>query len=173
MRCAYHRDHGHETNRCRSLKFMVERLIKAGHLKRYVREVDRRAESRPPLNKITVSETVSLESRPTINYILGGPSDDRYQSKHQQKKLLRAATVKAQVNAIHTRGSREETKPINDPISFPSVNSNRVIVPYYDALAITLCISSFDVQRMLVDPGSAVDVLQLPAFNQMKPSTRC
>ena len=25
LRCDYHRDHGHETNRCRSLKFLVER----------------------------------------------------------------------------------------------------------------------------------------------------
>ena len=39
-RCDYHKDHEHETNRCRSLKFLVEKLIKAGHLRRYVREVD-------------------------------------------------------------------------------------------------------------------------------------
>ena len=40
LRCDYHRDHGHETDRCRSLKFIVEKLIKARHLKRYLREVD-------------------------------------------------------------------------------------------------------------------------------------
>ena len=42
--------------------------------------------------------------------------------------------VKAQVNVVLTGGSREETKPIDCPISFPPVNPNRVIVPYYDAL---------------------------------------
>ena len=41
-------------------------------------------------------------------------------------------------------------------------------MPHYDALVLTLCINSFDVHRMLVDPGSAVDLLQLPAFNQVK-----
>ena len=46
----------------------------------------------------------------------------------QQKKLLRAATVKAQINAIHMGGSRKETKPINGLISFPLVNPNKVIV---------------------------------------------
>ena len=30
---------------CRSLKFMVEKLIKAGHLKRYNREIDHGVES--------------------------------------------------------------------------------------------------------------------------------
>ena len=38
--CDYHRDHGHETDWCQSLKFLIEKLIKAGHLKRYPGEVD-------------------------------------------------------------------------------------------------------------------------------------
>ena len=37
-----------------------------------------------------------------------------------------------------------------------------------NALVLTLCISGFDVHRLLVDPGSATNLLQLPAFNQMK-----
>ena len=73
--------------------------------------------------------------------------------------------IKARVNAIHTGGSREETKLIDGPISFPSVNPNKVIMPHYDALLLTLCISGFDVNKVLVDPGSAVDLLQLLAFN--------
>ena len=150
----------------------MERLIKAGHLRRYIKEVDRGAEFRPPVDKITVGVTSPSESRSTINYILGGLSDDQYQSKRQQKKLLRAATVKARVNAIHMGGSHEETKPIDGPISFPSVKSNMVIVPHYDALVLTLCISDFDVHRVLVYPGSVIDLLQLPAFNQMKLSSR-
>ena len=152
-------NHGHETNRYRSLKFMVERLIKVEHLRRYVREVDRGAESRPPAYRITSSTAVPSKSRLAINYKLGGPSNDQYQSKHQQKKLLRVATVKARVNSIHTRGSRKETKPIDGPISFPPVNQNRVIMPHYDALVLILCISSFDVHRILVDLGSAANLL--------------
>ena len=138
---------------------MVERLIKAGHLIRYVREVGHGVEFGSTTDRITTGAIVPLESRPTINYIMGGPFDDQYQSKNQQKKLLRAATVKVRVNAIHTGGSREETKPIDGPISFPSV-----IVPYYDALILTLFISSFDVHRVLVDYGCMVDLLKLPAF---------
>ena len=76
------------------------------------------------------------------------------------------------VNAIHTGGSREETNPIEGPISFPLVNPNRVIMPHYDALVLTLCISDFDVHKVLVDTGRTVDLLQLLAFNQMKLSTR-
>ena len=44
-------------------------------------------------------------------------------------------------------------------------------MPHYDALVLTLYINSFDVHRVLVDLGNAVDLLQLPAFRQMKLSS--
>ena len=81
---------------------------------------------------------------------------------------MRTATVKAKVNVIHAEGGHEETKPIDGPISFPHVNLNRIIVPHYDALVLTLCINGFNVYRVLVDPGNAADLLQLSAFKQMK-----
>ena len=86
-------------------------------------------------------------------------SDDQYQSKHQQRKLLRAATIKVKVNVIHTEGRHEETKLIDDLISFPLVNLNRIIVPHYEALVLTLYINGFDVHRVLLDPGSVADLL--------------
>ena len=52
--------------------------------------------------------------------------------------------------------------------SFPPINPTRVITPHYDALVLTVCINSFDVHRVLIDPGSAADLLHLSAFKQMK-----
>ena len=63
---------------------------------------------------------------------------------------------------------KEETKQIDGLISFPPVNPNRIIVPHYDALVFTLCISGFDVHRVQVDLGRAVNLLKLPEFEQMK-----
>ena len=68
--------------------------------------------------------------------------DDLYQSKRQQKKFIRAALVKARVNVVHIESS-QEAKPIDDPISFALINPNRVIVPHYDALVLTLFINGF------------------------------
>ena len=72
------------------------------------------------------------------------------------------------MNVIHAEGRREETKPIDGSISFPHVNLNKTIVPRYDALVPTLCINGFDVHRVLIDLGSATDLLQLSSFEQMK-----
>ena len=44
LRCDYHRDHGHKIDRCRSLKFLVENLIKARHVLRYLRDVEQGVE---------------------------------------------------------------------------------------------------------------------------------
>ena len=57
---------------------------------------------------------------------------------------------------------------MDGPISFPHVIPNRIIVPHYDALVLTLCINGFDVHRVQIDPGSGADLLQLLAFKQMK-----
>ena len=82
--------------------------------------------------------------------------------------MLRAATVKAEVNTICTLESSIVVQPIDGPVSFPPINSTQVITPHYDALILTLCINNFDVHRILVDPGSAAKLLHLPAFMQMK-----
>ena len=68
---------------CRSLKFLVEKLIKARRLKRYIIEIDHGVESSKVVDIITVDTVAQSESRLAINYILGGPSNDQYQSKRQ------------------------------------------------------------------------------------------
>ena len=82
--------------------------------------------------------------------------------------MLRAASVRARVNTISILESSVAVQPIDGPISFPPINPTRVITPHYDALILTLCINSFDVHRVLVDPGSAAELLHLSAFMQMK-----
>ena len=70
------------------------------------------------------------------------------------------------MNVVHI--GQGEVEPVDGLISIPPVNLNRVIVPHYDALVLTLCINGFDVHMVLVDPANATDLLQLPTFTQMK-----
>ena len=122
LRCDYHRDHWHETNRCRSLNFMVEKLIKAGHLRRYIRETVCGDEATPVVERIAASAELPPKPRPTINYKLGGPADNRYQSTSQKKRLLSATIVRARVNTIHVPDSSRAVQPFDVPISFPPFN---------------------------------------------------
>ena len=81
--------------------------------------------------------------------------------------MLLAAITRARVNTIHIPDSSRAIQPIDDPISFPHVNPSRFITPHRDALVLTLCINDFDVHRVVVDPCSTADLLQLSAFRQM------
>ena len=105
LRCDYHKDHRHQTNRCRSLKFLVERLIKANQLRRYVQETVCEAEAAPAVERIVASAKLPPESWPTIDYILSGPANDQYHSKRQKKRFLHTARVRARVNTIHISDS--------------------------------------------------------------------
>ena len=82
--------------------------------------------------------------------------------------MLRATSVTARINTISTPENGVVVQPVDGPISFPPINMTRVITPHYDVLILTLCINNFDVHRVLVDPGSAADLLHLPTFQQMK-----
>ena len=168
LRCDYHKDHGHETNHCQILKFLIKKLIRAGHLRRYLREPTYGVTIASTTDRAVVEIEHALEPRPTINFILGGPVDSQYQSKKQWRRTLRTASVRARVNTINNHGNAPTTQPVDGPISFPPINPTRVITPHYDALVLTICINGFDAHRFLVDPGSAADLLYLPAFKKMK-----
>ena len=88
-------------------------------LRRYIWETVRIAEAAPAVERIAVSTELLPEPWPTINYILGGPTDDQYQSKRQKKRLLPAATVLARINIIHTLDNSRAVQLINGPIFFP------------------------------------------------------
>ena len=98
--CDYHKDHGHETNHCQSLKFLVEKLIRAGNLRRYLRKPTRRTTAASTTDRAIADIEHGSEPRSTINFILGGPIDSQYQSKKQRRRMLRAASVRARVNTI-------------------------------------------------------------------------
>ena len=115
LRCEYHRDHDHETNQCQSLKFLVEKLIRVGHLRRFIREPSHGTEIALAADRAIVSTEHPSEPRPTINYVLGGPIDDQYQSKKKRRKMLRVATVRAKVNTIRNLESSTAVQSIDDP----------------------------------------------------------
>ena len=170
LQCDYHRDHDHETNHCQSLKFLIDKLIRVGHLRRYLRKPTRGVTAVPTTDKAVAEIEHTLEPRPTINFILRGPDDSQYQSKKQRRRTLRTASVRARVNTISNQGNTPTAQPVDGPISFPPINPTRVITPHYDALVLTVCIKDFDVHRVLVDSGSATDLLHLPTFKKMRVS---
>ncbi|RVW46754.1 hypothetical protein CK203_084521 [Vitis vinifera] len=164
-KCAFHKDHGHTTETCRSLQYLVERLIKAGHLKQYLRsdtggrDVSQHHNSEAP--------RAPVAPKAVINYINGGPSDEEYDSRRKRQKLLRAASIRERINSIRPGLTGEGPRPIDGTIIFPPVDPTRTLQPHRDALILSLEIGDFDVRRILVDPGSSADLVQASVIGHM------
>ena len=173
LRCNYHRDHGHETNHCQSLKFLVEKLIRAGHLRRYLREPINGVAAAPTTDMVIVDIEHASRPRQAINFILGGPADSQYKSKKHKRKMLRAASIRAKVNTVRAQEIITVVQSVDNPISLPLIKPTRVITPHYDALVLTVGINNFDVHRVLIDPGSVADLRHLPALKKMRVLLDC
>ena len=115
--------------------------------------------------EVAVQTPASLVApRVVINYIHGGPLDDIHSFKCQRQRLLRAAFVRERVNSVQRNFTEGSVCPIDDIVTFPLVDSNRVLQAHEDALVLTLGVGSFDVRRILVDLGSSANLLQMSAY---------
>ncbi|RVW21318.1 hypothetical protein CK203_114346 [Vitis vinifera] len=140
-RCAFHKDHGHTTETCRD------------------RDISQHNNPGAP--------RVSVAPKAVINYINGGPSDEEYDSRRKRQKLLRAASIRERINSIRPGLTGEGPRPIDGTIIFPPVDPARTLQPHRDALILSLEIGDFDVRRILVDPGSSVDLVQASVVDRM------
>ncbi|RVW17402.1 hypothetical protein CK203_094158 [Vitis vinifera] len=134
-KCAFHKDHGHTTETCRSLQYLVERLIKAGHLKQYLRSDTGGRDASQHHNSGAPRAPVAPKA--VINYINGGPSDEEYDSRRKRQKLLRAASIRERINSIRPGLTGEGPRPIDGTIIFPPVDPTRTLQPHRDALILS------------------------------------
>ena len=124
-KCIFHKEHGHTTETCRCLHYLVKRLIKARHLKQYLRSNARgRDASR---NHNSGAPRAPAAPKAVINYINRGPSNEKYDFKRKRQKLLRAALVRERVNSIRPRITGKGPCPIDGTIIFPSVDPTRIL----------------------------------------------
>ncbi|RVW83262.1 hypothetical protein CK203_039662 [Vitis vinifera] len=164
-KCAYHKEHGHTTETCRSLHYLVERLIKAGHLRQYLHSDARDRDT--SLNRDSGTPRTPAAPKAIINYIHGGPLDEEYNSKQKRQRLLRAASVREHINSIRPGITGRGPQPIDGTIIFPPVDPTRILQPHRDVLILSLGMRDFDVRRILVDPGSSADLLQASVISHM------
>ena len=139
---------------------MVKRLIRAGHLKQYLRSDAGGRDN-------TGAPKAPAAPKAVINYINGGPFDEEYNSKRKRQKLLLAASVRERVNSIRPGIIEGDPSPIDGTIIFPPVDPTQILHPHRDALILSLEIGDFDVRRILVDPGSSADLVQASVISHM------
>ena len=147
--CHYHQDHGHTIEDCKNLWDHLEQLVREGRLKHLLHHFSgRRGQSssafqgnaapKPPLGTINVIFAVlgRTESCPSRIRSVSCYSDEDSNSMPKRVKM-------------------------NVPLvlSFSDANKHGTIQPHDDALVVTLRIGGYDVKRVMVNQGSAAEIM--------------
>uniref|UniRef100_A0A2N9EKX3 Uncharacterized protein n=1 Tax=Fagus sylvatica TaxID=28930 RepID=A0A2N9EKX3_FAGSY len=154
--CRFHRDHGHLTEDCVSLKEQVETLIRQGKLQKYV--------SRPAKPPTQREQTEHNRPGPVgeIRTIIGGPASGG------TSRASRKAYARQVHNIMVVQRPPKNVRLDDQIISFSEEDARGTHQPHDDALVITINIVGFTTRRVMVDNGSSADILYLPAYQQMR-----
>ena len=152
--CQYHRDHGHTTEDCRSLWDHLDQLVREVKLKQLLHhssglggQTDARSErenlSRPPLG--------------TINVIFAVPG----RTGSWPLRVMSVAHLFPKDGRHESKGAKLDRSLV---MGFSDEDKIGTIQPHDDALVIVLRIGGYDVKRVMMDQGSATEIMYLDLF---------
>ena len=147
--CQYHRDHGHTTEDCRSLWDHLDQLVREGKLMQLLHhssglggqtnfQSERETLSRPPLG--------------TINVIFAAPG----RTGSCSSKVMSMARLSSEDTCHEPKRARLERPLV---MGFLDEDKIGTIQLHDDALVITLRIWGYNVKRVMVDQGSAAEIM--------------
>ncbi|XP_030941776.1 uncharacterized protein LOC115966749 [Quercus lobata] len=146
--CAYHQEPGHTTDDCRNLKNYLDLLVREGKLRHLLH---RSKGWQEPSN----NETRQSALRPpigTINVILAAPG----RTGSVPFRVMSVSSFPTKPDDREPKRTRMSATPL---IGFTEEDKQGTIQPHDDALVVTLRIGGYDVKRVLVDQGSAVEIM--------------
>ena len=161
--CSYHREKGHMTEKCYTLKQHLEELAKAGHLHRYIGDGQRQhyhegptaARNAKPATKVI--ETIHI-SRPN------GQSYDRLRSDLKKAQHLREV-FQVSEGSVMSKKPKIDFPRSEQQIFFFDEDLRDVQTPHDDPLVIKLRIGDSDVKRVLIDQGSCSEIMYPDLFH--------
>ncbi|XP_027100415.1 uncharacterized protein [Coffea arabica] len=148
--CLYHRDVGHETEDCNDLKNEIERLIKQGYLKQFIRrDASGPKDAKRPPRDGSPGHGLGYETNiaGVINTIACGPTGG--DNQNSRKRTYQQANPN--LTESSSRLSEVITYCPSDPV--PATSSS------HEALVIEVLANNYVVKKVYVDPGSSVDVM--------------
>uniref|UniRef100_A0A2N9ENV4 RNase H type-1 domain-containing protein n=1 Tax=Fagus sylvatica TaxID=28930 RepID=A0A2N9ENV4_FAGSY len=146
--CAYHREKGHLTETCKNYKALLEELVRDGHLHQFVDSAKHQQQRlHDPKPKAPIG---------TIDVIHSHARADNLRTETRAAAHLREIF---QVSDGVTPAPKRLRKEMTEEIIFTDRDLEGVQLPHSDALVVTMQIGDFEVKRILIDPGSSVEIM--------------
>jgi hypothetical protein len=150
---AYHRENGHLTESCRAYKGFLEKLVRDGHLRQFVdntKDKQQPYHAPKPKDPIGIIEVIHSHAR----------ASDLRADTQTAAHLREVFNVGENVSPTPKRLKKETT----EEIIFTDHDLEGVQLPHFDALVVTMRIDNFNVKRILIDPGSSVEIMYDSVF---------
>ncbi|XP_021864820.2 uncharacterized protein [Spinacia oleracea] len=167
--CDFHRDNGHKTEECISLKKEVAFLLKRGHLKELLSDKGKETFNKEQTAQLDPTTSSDRPDPPTFNKvvnIISGGSDICGLTSSAAKKFNRGES-----GAVE-EGQTEDEIVLNKSltamaITFDDSDSVDTQREHHDGLVMSLPIGNALIKRILVDNESSANVLFLEALQEM------
>ncbi|XP_059629577.1 uncharacterized protein LOC132272444 [Cornus florida] len=153
--CAYHRDYGHTTNDCRSLRRQMENMILRGELVDYLT-------TKEYMKPWEVNPWKVKGNQMKVIHAIYERSEDDQESEEVYRSRLRTTHKLMRLSLVNTIASES----IN--IGFGDEDLSRVQLPYEDQLVISLLVANCIIKRVLIDPGSSANIITKAVFEQLE-----
>uniref|UniRef100_A0A2N9G4Z6 Reverse transcriptase domain-containing protein n=1 Tax=Fagus sylvatica TaxID=28930 RepID=A0A2N9G4Z6_FAGSY len=161
--CSYHREKGHMTEKCFTLKKHLDDLAKAGHLRRYISDGQSQHYHEGP--------TIIHNTKPAARVIetiytsrSNGHSYDRLKSDLKKAQHLREV-FQVHEGSVMSKKPRMDYPKNEQQIFFSDEDLRDVQTPHDDPLVIKLRIGDSDVKRVLIDQGSCSEIMYPDLFH--------
>ena len=139
--CAYHQEPGHTTDDCRNLKNHLDRLVREGKLRHLLHRPE------------GWQEQSNIETKQgALRLILAAPG----RTGSSPFRVMSVGRFPTEPDDRESKRARVIAIPL---IRFSEEDKQGTLQPHDDALVVTLRIGGYDVKRVLVDQGSAVEVM--------------
>ncbi|XP_050213946.1 uncharacterized protein LOC126665250 [Mercurialis annua] len=151
--CIFHEDYGHETDGCRDLKEEIERMIDAGELRKFIAHKTKSSDKGEKMSKYDKGKEKEKE-RPskilgTIHMINGAGHSSSTIRRKQKREVMNI---------------RETYMP---PVIFDVEDYEHVKALHNDALVVTTIIENWNMERILIDEGSAANLMTNDAYKML------
>ncbi|XP_017256291.1 uncharacterized protein LOC108225848 [Daucus carota subsp. sativus] len=155
--CDYHGDYGHKASDCVALRRELQYLVRKGYLTKFMAgrtaSVTRGSPHKTPSKQLPPPPYQTI-----INFIAGG-SEVSGTTYSQAKRLARGKGP--QVSAVVEVGDTTPALVFGDP------DRQHVMEPQHDSLVISLPVGNCFIKRIMVDNGSAANIMMKDTLRQM------
>ena len=162
--CRFHESYGHNTNECRHLQDLIEKLICEQKLDQHVQVSQSGGagpsnQNRAP-NQERLEEPARTGGRLVINTISGGPhpADRSWKEMESYASSIRHADFEC-YSSFDEGAPAKQQKTMTDDIVFRNRDADKVEAPTIDPLVILAQVGPAWIKRILVDSGSSVNIL--------------